>query len=205
MSTVLVPRTMPAPPADEATAVGVPVRADTEQAITDGVLHDVLVAHRVVDQRQMVRLLADEPIDASTPFGTAETHRIRFQSSPWGTHVGCLIHYQTSGVTTAGRTVTAELYDSSGVQLDPGCEWSVEEGTLDITSEGRGGGRRFTVALAQTPDGRTDDGAVALTPPRLLTIPDADKGSKLELRLTTADVRVVAVSTYEAVRPTVEQ
>ena len=46
---------------------------------------------------------------------------------------------------------------------------------------------------------------MALTPPRLLTIPDADKGSKLELRLTTADVRVVAVSTYEAVRPTVEQ
>lgn len=205
---ILVPMTTPAPPSSEATATRVTVRADTLQAHAEGAIHAALVTHRPVDHRQMVRLDADEPITSQSPLGVGDTHRIRFRSTPWATHVGCVLHYQASANTTAGRTILLELFDDAGVQLDVGCEFSVEDGTLDITSLGRGDGRLYDIGWVQTPDDQVDDAAavgVSVTTPRLLTVPSANAGEVLELRITTADVRVVAADTYEAVRQVVEQ
>jgi hypothetical protein len=155
-------------------------------------------------------------------FGRDDPHLVNLLPQPriFESYVGAVIHYQAGEVPVDGSdtfalangwSIEAELYTFAGVGLDtgPACQWTTTNGTLPTAVEARffeAFGRRFVHSDARYPLLRVTTGmAPAVSPvgptrPRPLVIPDTNAGAELQLRLTTTNVRIVAVDAFEIYR-----
>lgn len=164
-------------------------------------------------------------------FGRDDVHRIPLHPYPRATesYVALVIYYQAGEIYEAGsdsvaaangHSISADLYTYAGVSLDGNgapyaCVWSVADGTLETRVEGQ----RFVRLQAQADPVITAEYPVLTattgmgiitsptnpTRPRPLIIPDTNGGAELLVRLTTVNVRILAVDAWQMWQETLDE
>jgi len=144
----------------------------------------------LVDRTDIFTAFTDPP-------SSSETLEIPWLSSPLGRYAYLFLTIQASGTTPA---IVAELYklDVTGAAhtlIDAGCQWNTTNNRL-TPSVRRGQVVTYPIQTIGTGAQVQATGA-GVSDPRPLVIPLANRGDRLMVRLSCAEVRVEAVDIFE--------
>jgi hypothetical protein len=196
----------PATPSPRACMVDAPVMGGTIAQMIDLANHLGVGRARRVVHSNFTRgqgIFADlvDRTDIFTAFtdppSSSETLEIPWLSSPLGRYAYLFLTIQASGTTPA---IVAELYklDVTGAAhtlIDAGCQWNTTNNRL-TPSVRRGQVVTYPIQTIGTGAQVQATGA-GVSDPRPLVIPLANRGDRLMVRLSCAEVRVEAVDIFE--------